>query len=97
MYDNQKQIEEIQQQLLQVSPDIKIGAVTLKENRATAIEVMIPFNGNSGIIKKLQELGWKKTWREREIMAEGVSENYVTTRYKGYKMYQRMQLGVPTK
>lgn len=97
MYDNQEQVDEIKQQLLQIDPSLEVGGYGINENIVTYVTITLPVKGNSAVIKKLQELGWKKEWREKE--KEGVNKGYTreSTRYKGYKMYQRMRLDVPTK
>lgn len=95
MYDNQEQVDEIKQQLLQIDPSLTVGGYGINENIVMYVMITFPVKGNSAVIKKLQGLGWKKEWREKE--KEGINKGYARTRYKGYKMYQRMRLDLPTK
>lgn len=60
MCNNQKWVDKIQQQLLQIDPSLKVGGYGINKNIVMYVTITLPVKGNSAVIKKLQELGWKK-------------------------------------
>lgn len=91
MYDNQKEIEEIERQIQEISPELRISSYGLDGNMATSVSTSIPIKGNGKVIKMLEELGWKKLYRKKVRTDNG---RYARCQYEGYAMYQIMQLEI---
>lgn len=91
MHDNQEQIDGIEKQIQQISPELSISNYGLNENRIVRVGLTIPIKGNSKVIKKLEELGWKRTLRQK---VRTDNSRYTRCQYDGYIMKQSMELDI---
>lgn len=88
MYDNQKEIDRIEKQIQQISPELRVSGLCVSGNRAVNADITIPVKGNGTVIKKLEELGWRKIYRKK-VRAD--KDKCARCQYKGYIMHQIMQ------
>lgn len=85
MYDNQKAVDLVKEQLQELSGDLGICGYALDGNRVVYVILVLPVKGNGKIINQLEKLGWEKQQKEKipdnRIYGDG-----------SYKMRQRMIL-----
>ena len=65
MYDNQNEVDEIEKQIQQIFPNLRISSFGLDENIVINVGITLPVKGNGKVIKRLEELGWKKLCRQK--------------------------------
>lgn len=93
MYNNQKQVDEIEKQVKDISPDLRLsGFRTDGRNNVIGVTIKFPVKGNADLIKKLEHIGFRKTWRERS--RDMFDIGYASTREKGYYMIQEMSMNL---
>lgn len=91
MYENQKEVDKIQEQIQQIFPELRISSFILDKNTVTSVGIVLPIKGNSKVIKRLEELGWVKSYRKK---VRTDNDRYTRCQYDGYIMHQHMQLDV---
>lgn len=91
MYDNQNEIDKIKKQIQQIFPELGISSYGLDGNMVTSMGITIPIKGNSKVIKRLEELGWKKL-HQKKVRTD--NDKYTRCQYDGYVMHQIMQLDI---
>ena len=91
MYDNQNEVDEIEKQIQQIFPNLRISSFGLDENIVINFGITLPVKGNGKVIKRLEELGWKKLCRQKKRTD---NNQYIRCQYAGYVMYQCMQLDI---
>lgn len=79
-YDNQVEIDELQQKLFEISPDLKLCEFNLRDNVAIRAILRIPEKGNKKVIDSLIALGFYKVCRGKMKTYDG------WTLYEGYSM-----------
>lgn len=87
MYDNQKTVDKIANELNSIDESLVISSYGLIDNKVISVETSVMQKGNAKIIKQLESLGWNKTTREKVRTDCGVWSN----QYAGYVMKIRMQ------
>lgn len=90
MYNNQKEIDEINEKIKSIYPKLELSSFGIYENTVISLGLMLPVKGNSEIIKKLESIGFKKIYRQRS--SGSFNSGYASGRYKGYSMYQKMSM-----
>ena len=64
-YDNQDEIDELQQKLSEISPGLRVTGFTVWGNRAGTAFVYILEKGNKKVIDQLIALGFRKVRRQK--------------------------------
>lgn len=99
-YENQEAVDAIQRRLDEIAPGVEIGSYHperkinsfgILEDRIVSVGITIPVKGNAKVIRRLEEEGWEKTWRER---TRNYDAPFSSSSYSGYAMMQRMQLSL---
>lgn len=91
MYDNQVQIDGIERQMQQIAPELSISGYGIDGNKAVRLSLTLPVKGNRKVIKKLEELGWKKLYQQK---VRTDNAYYTRCQYDGYIMHQTMQFNI---
>lgn len=90
MYDNQKEIDKINEEIKSIHPKLELSSFGMDGNTIISVGLMLPVKGNSEVIKKLENVGFKKLYRQKS--SEPFNSEYSSGRYKGYSMYQKMSM-----
>lgn len=87
MYKNQNEVDEIKRTLTEIDMGLKIGSYSVSEEQVViSVDINFPVKGKSGIIKKLESAGWRRTIRFKARTDSGFARN----QYTGYEIWQRM-------
>lgn len=89
MYDNQKEIDKINEEIKSINPKLELSSFRINGNTVISVGLMLPVKGNSEVIKKLGNIGFKKLYRQK---SSEFNSGYASGRYKGYSMYQKMSM-----
>lgn len=87
MYKNQIEIDRIQAELQEVVSGQKIRSLSVIDDCAIAAEIQIPVRGNAPQIKRLEQLGWRKTRRYKITNIP----NWERCQYEGFSFVQIMR------
>jgi hypothetical protein len=90
MYDNQKEIDKINEEIKSIYPKLELSSFGIDGNTVISVGLILPVKGNSEIIKKLENIGFKKCYKYKK--SEPFNSGYASGRYKGYSMYQKMSM-----
>ena len=90
MYDNQKEIDKINEEIKSINPKLELSSFGINGNMVISVGLMFPVKGNSEVIKKLENIGFKKLYRQKT--SESFNSGYASGKYKGYSMYQKMSM-----
>lgn len=89
MFDNQKEIDEINQQIKSIDNNLSLGRIGIYENKAISVGLIFKQKGNKDIIEKLKLLGFEIISREK--IRTFKDDGYASTRYQGYEMSVTLQ------
>ena len=92
MYDNQKEIDKINEEIKSINPKLELSSFGINGNTVISVGLTIPVKGNSEVIKKLENIGFKKLYRQKTL--EPFDSGYASGRYKGYSIYQKMSMNL---
>lgn len=87
MYKNQNELDRIQAELQEVMPGQKICSLSVIDDCAIGAEIRIPVKGNAPQIKRLEQLGWRKTRRHKVTNIP----NWERCQYEGFSFVQIMR------
>lgn len=88
-YENQAEVDAIQNQLQTIDPELKIGTYCAYRDKVVGVKIKILLKGHAKVIRQLEALGWKRLYREK---LRTDLNPYVRTQYSGYAMVQIMEL-----
>lgn len=89
MYDNQVIVDGIERNIQKINPKLSLTSFGLDGNRVISVGVFIKEKGNKLAIKKLEELGFRKVWRNR------THDNSVYGhQYSGYSFIVKMEMSI---
>lgn len=86
MYDNQKEIDKINEEIKSIDSILKLSSFGMDGNTVISVGLTLPVKGNAEVIKKLENIGFKKFCRYKSY------SGYESVVYKGYSMYQKMSM-----